>query len=492
MPAKQANIIIFNPDQWRSDVMGHMGNPAAQTPHLDQIIQEDAVSFRNAFCQNPVCVPSRCSFMTGWYPHTGGHRTMAHMLHPDKPMLLRTLKEQGYYVWWGGKNDVIPGQNSYDDYCDVMYQPPNTAERPLFRNLHSWHEWRGQPDSDTYYSFYYGRIDKASDEDFLYDRDQGMIEGAIELIRNPPTDKPLCIYLPLSSPHPPYAVEDPYFSQIERDKLPPRIPAPENWDGLPSLLKAIYEGQHLQTWTEDRWDDLRATYYGMCSRVDAQFGLLVSALQEKNLYEDTAIFFFSDHGDFTGDYGLVEKTQNTFQDCLTNVPFVIKPPKSQPIKAGVRDALVELVDFSATVEALLGITPQHTHFGRSLLSVISGESDFHRDAVFCQGGRLADEDHAKELLGQLTPESLYYPRIITQQRSNQAHSKGTMIRTQTHKYVYRLNDQDELYDLRDDPEELHNRVDDAALGEIKQELKNRLLRFLMETSDVVPHQADQR
>ncbi|MEM6429352.1 MAG: sulfatase-like hydrolase/transferase, partial [Deinococcota bacterium] len=74
--SKQPHIVIFNPDQWRGDVLGHLGNEAAVTPTLDTWIQEDAVSFSNAFCQNPVCTPSRCSFMTGWYPHVRGHRSL--------------------------------------------------------------------------------------------------------------------------------------------------------------------------------------------------------------------------------------------------------------------------------------------------------------------------------------------------------------------------------------------------------------------------------
>ena len=64
MPTKP-NIVIFNPDQWRADVLGHLGNPAAVTPNLDRLVAEDGVSFSNAFCQNTVCTPSRCSFMTG-------------------------------------------------------------------------------------------------------------------------------------------------------------------------------------------------------------------------------------------------------------------------------------------------------------------------------------------------------------------------------------------------------------------------------------------
>src|SRR5512140_1950578 len=85
---KRPNLLIINPDQWRGDVLGHLGNRAAQTPVLDRLVATDAVSFANTFCQNPVCTPSRCSFMTGWYPHVRGHRTMFHMLQPDEPVLL--------------------------------------------------------------------------------------------------------------------------------------------------------------------------------------------------------------------------------------------------------------------------------------------------------------------------------------------------------------------------------------------------------------------
>jgi len=93
---QKPHIIIFNPDQWRGDVLGHMDNPAAATPNLDRFAQDEGVSFSRAFCQNTVCTPSRCSFMTGWYPHVRGHRTMHHMLHPEhgEPNLLKILKDK--------------------------------------------------------------------------------------------------------------------------------------------------------------------------------------------------------------------------------------------------------------------------------------------------------------------------------------------------------------------------------------------------------------
>ena len=112
---KRPNILIFNPDQFRADAVGHLKNEASYTPVLDRLVREDAVSFENAFCQNPVCTPSRCSFMSGWYPHVRGHRTMHHMMHEGEPVLLKTLKDDGYFVWWGGKNDLIPGQKGFQD-----------------------------------------------------------------------------------------------------------------------------------------------------------------------------------------------------------------------------------------------------------------------------------------------------------------------------------------------------------------------------------------
>ena len=486
------NIVIFNPDQWRGDVMGHLSNPAAVTPNLDRAVQTDMVSFRNAFCQNPVCTPSRCSFMTGWYPHVRGHRTMFHMLQPDEPMLLKTLKDSGYFVWWGGKNDVVPAQNGYGNYCDVKYTAPDTPERPLRTNLHVDDAWRGEPGSDTYYSFYAGRIQKADDEPYIYDNDWAMVEGAVEAIHNHTGEQPLCIYLPLSYPHPPYGVEDPWYSMIDRDALPGRIPTPNDWASKPGLLRGIHNNQNLSGWTEERWTDLRATYYGMCARVDHQFGVVLDALRESGMYDDTAVFLFSDHGDFTGDYGLVEKTQNTFEDCLTRVPLVVKLPSQFPIKPGVRDALVELIDFHATVEAIAGITPDHTHFGRSLLPLLTGESDTHRDAVFCEGGRLAGEEQAKELQSNSTSESHYWPRLTMQQNDDVAHTKAVMCRTEDYKYVYRLYEQDELYDLKSDPHEQNNRIHDPALASVKSELERRLLRFMVETADNVPLKADRR
>ncbi|MFC7624452.1 sulfatase-like hydrolase/transferase [Microlunatus sp. GCM10028923] len=492
------HLVIFNPDQWRGDVLGHVGNPAAVTPNLDQLVATDAVSFRNAFCQNPVCTPSRCSFMSGWYPHVRGHRTMHHMMRPDEPVLLRTLKENGYFVWWGGKNDLVPAQSGFDAYCHVKHRPDPDGLRPMFA-MDRQAEWRGEPGADTYYSFQVGRL-PAEDGGHYPDSDWAHVNAAIEQIhrwadQDHDEAEALCLYLPLTYPHPPYGVEEPWFSMIDPELLPDRPTGPDPASaGEPAMLAGIRARQGLTGWAEDRWRELRATYYGMCARVDHQLGLVLQALRDAGLYDDTALFFFSDHGDFTGDYGLVEKTQNTFADCLTRVPLIIKPPASVPTEAGVRDALAELIDVPATIEALTGITPGHTHFGRSLLPVVTGGVDDHRDAVFCEGGRLRGERQAMERESRASddPTGLYWPRLSLQAGDGPEHGKAAMCRTADHKYVHRLYETDELYDLRADPAETRNMINDPGYADVARTLSLRLLAWYQETADAVPHQADQR
>jgi arylsulfatase A-like enzyme len=497
---QRPNILIFNPDQWRGDVLGHMGDPAAVTPTLDRLAGEEAVSFRSAFCQNPVCTPSRCSFMSGWYPHVRGHRTMHYMMRPGEPVLLKILKDAGYFVWWGGKNDLVPAQHGFAEYCDVKFAPTAADWKRWGRtpspNTHAYTPWRGEPGSDTYYGFLAGRLE-GRDGPYA-DGDWGNVLGAVDFIRSAGRDRnrPLCIYLPLGYPHPPYGVEEPYYSLIDRSKLPARVSTPEGWAGKPSLLKRIHEGQNLQGWSEERWTELRATYYGMCARVDAQLAMVLEALREAGLYDATAVFFFADHGDFTGDYGLVEKTQNTFEDCLVRVPLLVKPPAGVAVAPRISDALVELVDLPATVFDLTGIRPDYTQFGRSLLPVVAGETDEHRDAVFCEGGRLHGERQAMELQSTSGPGdpslSQYWPRLKWQAQEGPEHTKAVMCRTKRYKYVRRVYESDELYDLQADPHELTNRIEDASLAGELAALKERLLTFFLTTSDVVPFDSDRR
>lgn len=499
--SERPNILWFVADQMRWDSMAHTGNPAAVTPNLDALAQE-GVSFDNAYCQNPVCVPSRCSFLTGLYPHTLGHRTMHFMMRKEDPNILKTMKEAGYEVVWIGRNDFISSAWAKTDYCDYFFDGTDLVEKSAVEggSVSFGHGMRGptpeivpvmaglEPDS-LKYSFYTGKYPEHSlDQTF----DWNCVNAALNYLEErskKPGGKPFFVYCTLMFPHPPYGCEEPWYSLIDRTKLPPRRPEVEKLEGKSEILRQIRAKQAMNDWTEEQYNEIRAVYLGMTARFDHQLGLLTQKLKDTGVYDNTNIFVFSDHGDLTGDYGIAEKCQNSFEDPLTNVPLVVKPAAGTPVKPGRNTALVQLNDLPATVYEMTGVEPDYIQFGKSLCGTIA-TGDHHREFVFCEGGRLHGETQAMEPLHG--PESPYWPRISTQHESDIAHGKGCMLRMGELKYVMRLYGSDELYDLSKDPEELQNRIGDPAYAKAVGEMKEKLLRFYMETGDFVPTKMDKR
>ena len=489
MADNRPNIIIFNPDQMRRDSLAHLGNPASVTPFLDSFASREAVSFRHAFCQNPVCVPNRCSFTTGLYPHVNGHRTMAHLLQPHETSIFEELKNAGYYVWMNARNDLVAGE--YDGLVErhaseIYYGGAHTsAVRPETE--------RGDPGDKNYYSFFGGRLEPDADGR-TYSGDDEDLDAAISRIKNKPKDRPLCLFLGLIAPHPPYQIEEPYYSAVDRAKLKARI-HPKDCTDKADIEQAIRSRIGLDAYTEEDWQELRACYLGMVMKVDQQFEKMCDALKEAGEYDNSAIFFFSDHGDFTGDYGLPEKAQNSFEDCLCNVPLLIKPPKGYALDPGISDSLIELVDFYATAMDMAGGQPAHTHYGISLKNVLADRSVPVRDFVTCEGGRNPEEIHCDEFHAGgpngTNPFHPYWPRHNAQTDPD-AHAKGFMLRTDTWKLVSRVNGKDELYDLVNDPCECHNLYTDMADSAIVRELKQKQLLWLMQTCDIVPFRYDNR
>ena len=487
---KHPHIIIFNPDEMRWDTMGHMGNPAACTPFLDGFARTEAVSFSNAYCQNPVCVPSRCSFFTGLYPHVRGHRTMSYLLHPGEETLFSELKAAGYYVWMNDRNDLCAGQipGWCESHASEIYYG---GQKPLGPGPEQ--ELRGEPGNKNYYSHFEGklRLDAGGKN---YNGDDEAVDAAIARIHDRPADQPLCVFLGLMFPHVPYRVEEPYFSAIDRKKLPARIRL-EECSGKSKAIEMIHGYVGMDGYTEADWDELRAVYLGMCAKVDAQFARLCQALRRAGIYDDCAIFFLSDHGDFAGDYGLPEKAQNTFEDGLTRVPLLVKPPKGTPLDPGVSESLVELVDFYATAMDLAGVQPGHTHFGRSLRPVLADRAAAVRDCVYSEGGRMPGETHCDEYhrngKNGAPPSIVYWPKMRTQ-ADDAGHEKGIMLRTDRWKYICRPSGQDELYDMAADPGERVNVIAQAAHAPLLADLRSRMLRWLQATADIVPWQGDSR
>jgi len=469
---KKPNILIFMPDEMRADSLACMGNPIIKTPNLDKVGKEGVV-FTNCFAVNPVCAPSRCSTFTGLYPHCSGHRSLYYFLQPHEENLLKFLKNSGYYVRMIGRNDLF-SKKAFK--TNISKRTGGFSKVDLKAYLDS------PPVEDRFRkSFYSGK----RGEKPVKDLDYSIIQEALEFLdSNPP--EPFCLFLALSYPHPPYSVEEPYFSMYDRQKIP--APIPPTLDDKPHFMKEMYESYNLNLLSEEDKKEIIATYYGMVSRVDDQFGTIIEKFKEKNYYNHTAVFFFGDHGDYTTDYGLTEKWPTGFQDCLIKVPLIIKIPGIKPNNNPINN-LVETIDLFPTMLEIANIKPKYTHFGKSLIPLIKGEDNEHRDLVFAEGGYLPREPQCFEVKiksPDLPLLGIYYDKIRISYDDPSTVSRSAMIRTKEWKYVARIEGKEELYNLKSDSQELINLIDDHNLKETKAKLKERLLKWYISTSDNAP------
>lgn len=491
---KKPHIVMFVADQYRCDSIGYAGCKAAVTPNFNKLLDE-GIAFNNAYSQNSVCVPSRISFMTGWYPHVKGYRTMHHLAKSDEPNLLRNLKENGYNVYWGGRNDILHEEVNQMDYCNYrtdsfgeifkrIRNKDNLDTEILKRFKERKIKKQNGPENDMY-SHYYGIMD----EDNKMNTDVKEVDDAIEFIKNYDEDKPLVMYLALALPHPPYEVEQKYYDIINPDLIeePIRL-TEEQLNKKPSMMKGIRENQKLYKRSEEDLKEIKRVYLAMGTKLDNTFGKLMDAFKEKGIYDDTCVFMFSDHGDYTGDYDIAEKSQNTLENCICNVPLIVKPPKDLFGESYVSNSLVEILDIPATIYDIANIKPNHTHFGKSLVHLFNGEEE-HKDAVFCEGGRTIGEEHCID--GGHKKLNEYWARTEVQGRMPH-HTKAIMIRMDNYKFIYRLHEENEFYDLKKDPQERENEITNKKYENIINKMESRLLKHYVETCDVVPHKRDER
>jgi len=413
--------------------------------------------------------------MTGWYPHVAGHRTLWNLLRPEEPSLFGYLRQAGYTVHWCGKND--------------LYSP--TAMR---QNVHGWEHSQGahcgpsvdQPGSPAYWGFL-----SLPFEGSLWDTpDMRDVCSGLRFLRDRrPGDPPFFLYLPLSMPHPPYGAPEPFHNQYAKADLPPLRPS--GLAGKPSLYTLARRYRHLEAAPDDLFRRVQATYLGMIGYVDWMLGEVMRCLEETGLASETTLIVSSDHGDWAGDYGLVEKWPNALDDCLTHVPLLIRTPEGA---AGhVVTEPVELFDIMPTVLELAGIQATHTHMARSLVPQIGGAPGDSARAAIAEGGYDRHEPQCFE--GRPgseaifdDPLNLYYPKGLQQQEQPESVCRSVMLRTTAHKLIRRTAGEHELYDLELDPRELNNRYGDPSLAEVRRSLESRLLDWMVHTSDVVQYQ----
>ena len=405
--------------------------------------------------------------MTGWPTSVRGHRSLYYFLKPDEPNMFRYLRQAGYDVFLYGKNDVLAPETIAGSV--TAWRNPRTPGAEFAAV--------DQPQHPTTMLL----PPRGHRRDTV---DYAVIQLAIEVLERREAERPFCLFLALFEPHPPYTISADFYDLYDPRDIPPLAPA--NLPRRPRFHAALRQYCGLTQVADADLRKLRAVYYGQVSYSDWLLGQLMEVMDRTGRWQDTALLVCSDHGDYAGDYGLIEKWPAGLEDCLTHVPLIARIPGGKP--GHVSYELTELYDVMPTCLTLAETQATHTHFARTLMPQLHGATGDPQRAAFTEGGYNAYEPQAFEPI----IEGLYGPKTRLQNEHPETITRCAGVRTGRYKYIARPNDQSELYDCEQDPMQLHNLFDDSSSRGVQSELQARLTNWYIDTSGIPPTRRDPR
>lgn len=443
MSDSRPNILWYCTDQQRFDTIAALGNPYVQTPVVDQLVA-DGTAFTTAYCQSPICTPSRSSFLTGMYPSRIHNTRNGNDTFPDKPPLIsKRLADSGYDCGMIGKFHLQSSGYRIEPRLDDGYRfwRFSHAPRDDWDSGHDYADWVRSKGGDL-------NALRETEERVPPELHQTTwaTDMAVEFLQQD-RPGPWLLNINIYDPHPPFIPPKEYADRFR----PEDMPGPWFRDSdlqQQAVFRDIDFQDQVRTPEEHHAREAQAKYYAMIAQIDDQFGRLLQALDASGQADNTVVIYTSDHGESLGDHGLMFKGCR-FYEGLVRVPLIFRWPGK--IVQGLRsDALVELLDVTATVMNLAGLEQPQEMQGRSLLPILTGQADpaHFRDAVRC------------EYFDALHPHFT---------GGNGAY--GTMYRRDHWKLVvYHGHNLGELYDLQRDPHEFQNLWDDPEHAHLKATL----------------------
>lgn len=465
--ANRPNILWICTDQQRFDTIGALGNPHIHTPNLDRLVSE-GVAFSHAYCQSPICTPSRASFLTGMYPGSvHGCMNGNDYWAGAAPLVTKQLAQAGYDCGLVGKLHLSGAQDRIEPRPDDGYRVFQWSHSPKdnWTEGHAYADWlRSQGQDLAELEKNPWRIPPALHQT------RWCADQAIEFIEAK-GQQPWLMSVNMFDPHP----QGPAFNapQAYLDRYDPASLPDPHFQAADLAAQARLAGIDFQT-PPRRPEDfdartLRAAYYAMIELIDDNVGRMLAALERTGQREQTLIIFMSDHGEMLGDHGLLLKGCR-FYEGLVRVPLILSWPGQ--FRAGlVSPALVELIDLAPTLLELAGVDPPDRMQGRSLSPILTGtrEPHHHRDVVRCE-----------------------YYRALNPNTPGRAEFNGsyaTMLRDRRYKLVvYHGHDAGELFDLDHDPHEFQNLWDEPDYHQIRFNLMKQSFDALALAVDVGPPQ----
>ena len=450
------NILFVMFDQAKAAAMSFMGNDEIEMPYCDRLAAEGWV-FDNAYAAAPICTPSRTSMHTGLFPQVHGVTCHQNRAPFNVPQLAELLQQAGYYTAASGHYE--PERNLSRGWHE---QSPMHERGPLFN---SWMDHIRAGRKDVAWSSGALEVDAGyGNSALLTDRTIRMADQANA------SGQPFFMHVCYDDPHPPYFVPRPYDTMFAPETL--TLPDAGNGEDLPGWQRIAREQAGSDLASADDIRRVKAIYYGMIRYIDDEMARLHAALEQRGMLDNTWIIVSSDHGDYTGEKGLFNKSESLYK-CLLHVPLIIVPPKGSAEAATMRiSELVSLVDLFPTILAMAGVDAPRNQ-GNDLLSwVREGRSKPVRNAIFAQVG----DYHG--FIGTSWPSGM--------PASGRHASLTHGIRTKKQAYLLDPDNGDEAYDLESDPWELRNLLNDDAppLAQSFSRLRHELLGFMDECDEL--------
>lgn len=391
---KRPNILFITTDHLRYDALGYTGDPLVQTPAIDALA-EKSTRFSKCFVQNPVCSPSRASFMTGRYPKNHGVKWNGSKLGEHEITMVEAFKNRGYTTASVGKHgigqqrfrqvldhvDAVGIRRGWKERADGDYTvaDPNPFEQYVLDRGYEYRTGYALPN----FRKNLGAVPSDLPEDCHIDAYVGM--KSIEYLEGLDTDDPFFLWVGFYGPHHPYVPSGRFAKMYDPDDVPPFRRAEDDIAKKPPEYALYFKAEHHKYRGFDRASDeafrkMKAAYCGMVSQIDWQVGLIIEALERKGVADETIVVFLSDHGEFLGDHGIPAKAPFLL-DCMLHVPCLIAVPG----RAGRScDALVESIDLFPTLAHLAGFDAPECVQGVDLSPLMRGERAEVRDTVFAE------------------------------------------------------------------------------------------------------------
>ena len=327
---KRPNIIFIMTDQQRYDTMGCV-NSKIITPNLDKLAA-DSVFFEHGYCSNPSCVPSRAAIMTGKYPSQCEVPAYISCLPETEKTFMKRMKENGYYTAVVGKQHFAGSKidKGYDFEMIVDAHMPFSPSEQLGVYEDYLKEQGLNPKEMYQKTLISGGVWKADIkhhvDNFIGEKGKEWLENRLSVEEN--QDKPFFFTLSFPGPHHPYDLEGTkYADMYNLEDMEESESTYEDLEQKGPQFKnmGMYSDIYLKDYTKEQFLRTKRSYYANITLIDEKVGEVIDILKKHNAYDDTVIIYSSDHGDFMGDYGLVEKLQ-CLEDSLMRVPLFVKPP----------------------------------------------------------------------------------------------------------------------------------------------------------------------